>query len=760
MKIMAEDRVQLKQEEVIGSEVVLSDINPKTNTRSIDDPTTGTSLDKTVDRIWQAINNKLSRIVNSVNGRSGVVVLDASDVGLENVDNVSLADIKKWVINRMNQEFGYKRLILFEYLDEMETYISDNDETHQNKPFYSHHGFKGDDDRAYIGYIWWDPGTQRLKETHMVIDTVGHTDNSIIYNETVNDVSLDGGGIGVNIWKYEEALELYNDVSGAKADSGLRINPENMLGKVYYFNGVYGDGTAADDNALLYIGNATGVPSVTFNIHKSSRNEVLVIGGYLRQADLKYGDIIITNFSDDLYRDTDGNLLTGMNSQLVNRQPCIGYVSSAPSTKDRAERTQNNWMFTIDFYQLHVNLGWGLTYTENHIDPAYNNLNKDTEISIQLVKGIRSDETTTTPINVSGLNTFRSVPTGVDKKYVTMLPEGPKEVLSKTIGTRDGNGIMITPNYSLCVIPVSQYGNTSRIDNWNPSIPSTVNASSSDIKTDYMNESPSLLGVNLLKGVMTTPDGSSTGFINMSGLRINDTSELSETWGGSTSSIDESYRKNHSGGLSVNVGKFLEISPGIVPANGDKFYDGGKVNVSISPSGGLTDDGNNGLAVNISRPLYFDSDGKIALRLHDVDNKSLDERPNAQCGQGLEFVSNGINDSTDYGLSIKRKTNSALVFDNTGGIGVNVQYNKGLFIELGDGGHIAIKIRDNDTPGTYITNDVLWFDEKGYLKAPIDINSGLIRGDEGIKVKLGDGLTFDESGNIIPLLGPGLKFID
>ena len=64
------DRVQLKQEEVVGNDVVLSDINPKTNTRSVDDPTTGLSLDKTIERMWQAINNKLSRIVNSVNGRT------------------------------------------------------------------------------------------------------------------------------------------------------------------------------------------------------------------------------------------------------------------------------------------------------------------------------------------------------------------------------------------------------------------------------------------------------------------------------------------------------------------------------------------------------------------------------------------------------------------------------------------------------------------------------------------------------------------
>ena len=88
-------------------------INPKTNTSSIDDSNTGDSLNKTLDRMWQSINNKLSRVVNSVNGRTGVVVLSPEDVGLDQVDNVSLSDIKKWVINRLSQEFNNKRIALF-----------------------------------------------------------------------------------------------------------------------------------------------------------------------------------------------------------------------------------------------------------------------------------------------------------------------------------------------------------------------------------------------------------------------------------------------------------------------------------------------------------------------------------------------------------------------------------------------------------------------------------------------------------------------
>ena len=146
------DRVQLKREETVGDDVVLSDINPKTNTQSIDDSVSGDSLDKTLDRMWQSINNKLSRIVNSVNGRTGVVVLSPEDVVLYQVYNVSLSDIKKWVINRLTQEFNNKRIALFDTLNDVRTYISDNDEAHKDKPFYSHHAFDADDS-AYIDYI-------------------------------------------------------------------------------------------------------------------------------------------------------------------------------------------------------------------------------------------------------------------------------------------------------------------------------------------------------------------------------------------------------------------------------------------------------------------------------------------------------------------------------------------------------------------------------------------------------------------------------
>ena len=84
-----QDRIQLKREEIVGDGVALSDINPITNTKSVDDESAGVPLSITIEKMWQAINNTLSRIVNSVNGRDGVVVITAADVGLGSVTNVS-----------------------------------------------------------------------------------------------------------------------------------------------------------------------------------------------------------------------------------------------------------------------------------------------------------------------------------------------------------------------------------------------------------------------------------------------------------------------------------------------------------------------------------------------------------------------------------------------------------------------------------------------------------------------------------------------
>ena len=88
---------QLKQEEIVGNEVMFNDISSKTDTSCVNSKDNGMTLSDILTNMWNAINNKQTRTVNSVNKRTGVIELTKEDVGLGKVDNISLTDIKKWV---------------------------------------------------------------------------------------------------------------------------------------------------------------------------------------------------------------------------------------------------------------------------------------------------------------------------------------------------------------------------------------------------------------------------------------------------------------------------------------------------------------------------------------------------------------------------------------------------------------------------------------------------------------------------------------
>lgn len=386
---MADERVQIKVEEVVGNDVVLKDINPKSSTKSIDDSATGASLEQTLDRMWNTINNKLSRVVNSVNGRTGVVVLNPSDVGLGNVDNVSYNDIKKWVINKLEGEFGNKRIKLFDSLTEVDDLVAINDTVHRDSPYYAKHGY-GNDHRSYIGYIYLDAGTNKLHHMNMSINTVGYTDNTIVYDEKVNNNDKRGGGLGINIYKYEDALKVYNEL-GPKSESGLYIDKSKLVKQLYYFDGVYGDGTPTDSSALLYFNTAT-TPSDASNVEIFIDNRQVVFGFKLRFNSLLVGDLLFCNFKD--YRTSEGLIPTGMSSDVMLRNPCLGKVTATPD-----ENGVGN--YKIEFYSIKPKLGWGLQYIENHRTGV-----TDNQIDIQLA-AIDRTIPPNIKINVSGLNVTR-----------------------------------------------------------------------------------------------------------------------------------------------------------------------------------------------------------------------------------------------------------------------------------------------------------------------------------------------------------------
>ena len=155
---MTEDKqVQMKREEYVGADVVLEDVIPKTATDAVQDPTNGNNLAETLDAIWSAINNKLSRIVNSVNGRTGVVILTAADVGLENVDNVSTDDLKSWVINLVAEQFHNKHLILTDTKADIDNILDTGDTKYDGVSFVASHLTDDPDDHTMvIGYFYTD----------------------------------------------------------------------------------------------------------------------------------------------------------------------------------------------------------------------------------------------------------------------------------------------------------------------------------------------------------------------------------------------------------------------------------------------------------------------------------------------------------------------------------------------------------------------------------------------------------------------------
>ncbi len=643
------DRIQLKQEEIVGNDVVLTDINPKTNTKSVDDPSTGATLEQTIERIWNALNNKLSRIVNSVNGMTGVVVIDPSTIGLGNVDNVSFADIKEWVISRIMQEMGYKRIEMFDSLQDLDETINtvwNNDEIYANKPFYSRHGYQ-DDKRGYIGYIYYDDNM--LKHTQKALDTVGSADNTIVYNENINDkLYADTGRIGVNIWKYEDALKVYNDLS--KSESGLYIDKSKVKSSLYWFDGVYGSGDPADSGALLYYSGSmpSDVHEVTFRIDKTpitySRPDTQFGGtNYIKQS-FEKGDIIICNFNDELYlQEPVGTgvcrtLPIGMNPMLMIRKPAIGMVTQAPTLENPDED------YVIDFYTMKQALFRGLKYETIHTGGADV---KSEALSLDLLETLKIDYDNQNPLweggysaPISGINAFFPY----DKTYIhqarnyvhkrsfrTVLPVGAIDDIYRTDsdGTCNEKGSMfILPNYSLCVIPQKVFNDNNRYSpkNWPPALVDGLYEPNYDDQTGYevLNNANSALGVNLVKGLTRYSVNDSyvkTWATNLSGLRIDDdTSTLQPSWFGNDDSAAVQY---HSGGLSVNVGEFLEIGStdgsNAVEQTRDDYYEEGKVNVRVDKTKGLynvpdiSDNPTNKLGINIANgTIYQSSDNDVS----------------------------------------------------------------------------------------------------------------------------------------------------
>lgn len=810
-----QDNIQLKQEEIVGNEVVLSDINPKTSSNSVTDSATGVQLNETLEKMWNSINNKLTRIVNSVNGRTGVVVLRSEDVGLGNVDNVSFGDIKQWVIDLLIAEFGNKRLKLFEDFSQLDVCLAKNDKSDRDSAYFIEH-LNSVDTRSYIGYIYLDEPADRLSYMQMPINTIGATDNSINYKLSDDDgVETDYGTISVNISEYEDALYVYNGLN--KKASGLAIRGDKIAGNLYFYEGVYGNGEVDDPDALIYLDN-TIPPEGSQQYECKIYIDKVEIGKEVRDTpfyakrNFKKGDIIICNFDDYRVVSDKVNMFPG----VIGNNPSIGMVTQAPTRK------YPNTVLIIEFYTIKPRAGWGIEYVRNHTASA-EYFHKDYELNVKLAGGLKAGISEAASMafdgrtyNMSGLQVIAGDnssslfdPRGVahveDCLTYTVLPEGP----TKVFDIRNSGGLLINPDVSMCVIPYVGYGHHIKnengsysVDNWciDGSIPKKETQSAMGINQDFptshgISDSMSFLGINLRKVVekgdrtlhedeILYGETHSMKFTNVSGLKIypsdanlmpgdlgmvgepsryGKTDKYSSWTDDGDTTGGPVFDSKTSGGLAINVGKYLEISPGETHSKSDEYYDGGKVNVRIG--NGLKDDGHNKITVDAGNGISI-NDGKLTIKsgqgiMFDNDGRvAVNIAQDYGCSAGLMFYSPGGSHEPAvlgikyhrYGLRLDKDgyletvidTNSGLEYKDT----FKPQAEGGLGIEKG----IAIKVNNSNR---------LKVDENG-----LDLNTDYM---EKLVLEDSSGNTieydpFNDGDDTKPvkkiLLGPGLKIVN
>lgn len=656
---MAESQVQLKREEIVGDEVILTDVAPRTNTESVSDLSNGLPLDESLIRIWNAINNKLYRVVNSVNGRTGVIVLSAKDVGLSNVDNVSFKDIQDWVLEQIEKLFGAHSFKLYESMDSVNIDNSTNDKMLAGIGFFASSGFAAaNDNLAYIGRFYWDEGTDHIAYECMPINIISATDASMIYNEKIGDKDYTGGKLGVNIWKDEDALEIYEGLSNVpgdpKGNSGLRINKEKVVPNILLMEGVYGSdperpGEAED--AWLY----TQPPAyenerVQVDIYYDDRKLDSENKIYAKKI-LKYHDIIVCHFAN-MYTDSDNNLLDGVSGELIGLHTGIGVVTRVDKRTDGTVSS-----YEVRFYSTKPRVGYGLKYYHGTIARHYDDdtpvrspmLRINTPYGVMTTTTIDWEQLDTIekfedpnkfiPDNISGFVIRPNADQRNEHNYESPLID---EFLNEYINTPNGplrvyhpafnkdkhtnyDGIAIGTDASISIMPIESYAKPMEFvynDEENPSEHIQYNGcrmvrnwkSEADFYfsgNDYV--SGSMIGINLDKAlfnVETRNNYRGYEFSNLSGLRINpasksvDLSKLGVDY--SLDDLPEQFSQSAtSGGLAINVGKFLKIEPGDFYLHYNEYYDGGKLTINCGDGLGETGENKLGIFINEESGLGF-----------------------------------------------------------------------------------------------------------------------------------------------------------
>jgi len=623
---MMEKKVQLKEQEIVGQEVVLSDIYPKTDTSSVEDVVTGASLDVKLDRIVELINDKLTRVVNSVNARTGVVVLDADDVGLGNVDNISFNTIKEWVIETIEQYFDNKHLLFFSDEISLSDRVNQNDLSLADTPFFVETWNASEDEyRSAIGYISIDPNHEELSYKYKLINTVKETDESLVYekgklhvkiaNWNDNVLTLRNNGLMVARENTGHTIcclrSIYQTIDGLDG-----IRNQRVTSFLLETDDKYNDSNLLDVRIKI---NDTSIYNETTGLETFKLNDNLLSDSILMNLENGHGFIFIEN-SYDL---KDLMSTEHMTKALLCHQPLIGQLKKSSATD----------FLSLYLYPISPYVSWGLTNDKNYQKKSTDGENTvmtdflDTETRIATTANYSNIQVLSHPdqydmsMYQTGKSTYKTISpltNGIDIHKMSQVfnPSGIDTLYDSANVSKRQGGMFIPTDASISSIPYRDYGLTedtnstdchsNKVTNWYANTPYYLTAEQVASHDGYLNE-PVFLGVNLVKGISPTSTEDTQTYLPLSGLKIMDPYETTFFRHGDTRArIDwgtiglngdcqedkdaflskEKKNRNisffrNTGGLMVNCGKGLGIIPEKIPRSGEEYNSEGKVTVRL-----------------------------------------------------------------------------------------------------------------------------------------------------------------------------------
>lgn len=635
---MSIDKVQLSQEEYVGGHIIKSDINPVTNTPSVLDPDSGSDLRQVIDRLWSAINSQLERVVNSVNNKDGIVVITPSDIGLGNVDNVSYAEIKEWVLEQISNAFYNKRLRMFDDFADLDSNFDETDLSLAGVPFYVNNWNSQvsghDEHRAAIGVFYILPGSdpQTVQYDYKFINVINGHDGSIEY---------DYGILSVKINPNEPALQ--------KTDQGLMIDPAYLSGNIMQINGFYEEddqmiSTGADPYEYIDV----YLDGVLLGSDHRLKGEWLT-----NHPEFKAGALVIMNWNDRVNAAHTG-YLANTDPLLMNRQPAIGRIDRVPDET----HVMYDYKYTMKLYTIRpyvgkpnetqyfpdpsrtAESGYGLGY---YFDPNDTSPIKNKNLGVRLVES--SEKLYDQNLNYSGLTTGVR---GMSNPYSDSWSDAGATAITPAGHFDIGStGLAAQSDATICVVPYDAYRpsadwtylaqtptfiGSKYVKNWSDvgfdkrelRVADSIVAGTKTEETFFRDQiltkqkgyasTQSMLSVRLNKfqyslnpseSIPSQADSGPYMFFDTSGL-VMEAGEFENLGGepdltrfgitdgkdaiGNEIDITQFQTKHNtdhpssypveSGGLRVNVGKFLEICPKATEL-ATEYTDGGKVQVRI-----------------------------------------------------------------------------------------------------------------------------------------------------------------------------------